>query len=106
MIPITKHDFGQDYGQSFKKMNTRPKYSYGDFQNRKRKPRQFRYLYNNQHKRRSKISKTQNLRVELHAPTDIQVGKPFKLKCLVSGSLAEAVDIIWDNDSSKHENMD
>jgi hypothetical protein len=41
--------------------------------------------------------------VELHAPKDIKVGNNFKLKCIVSGSLAEAVDIIWDKDDASDE---
>jgi hypothetical protein len=41
--------------------------------------------------------------VELHAPKDIEVGNHFKLKCIVSGSLAEAVDIIWDKDEANDE---
>ena len=41
--------------------------------------------------------------MELHAPKDIEVGDHFKLKCIVSGSLAEAVDIIWDKDDASDE---
>ena len=41
--------------------------------------------------------------MELHAPKDIEVGDNFKLKCIVSGSLAEAVDIIWDKDDARDE---
>ena len=41
--------------------------------------------------------------MELHAPKDIEVGDNFKLKCIVSGSLAEAVDIIWDRDDASDE---
>ena len=31
------------------------------------------------------------------------VGDHFKLKCIVSGSLADAVDIIWDKDDASDE---
>eukprot|EP00092_Neocalanus_flemingeri_P036653 GFUD01039908.1.p1 GENE.GFUD01039908.1~~GFUD01039908.1.p1 ORF type:complete len:704 (-),score=134.54 GFUD01039908.1:114-2225(-) len=75
----------------------------GSFQNKKRKYRKFLYMFNDREKRRSKVSKTLNLRVELHAPKDIKSGRLFKLKCIVSGSLAEAVEIIWDSDDETDE---
>lgn len=102
-IFISQQRTGQDYAPNLKNMNRKKTVFKGGYRNRKRKSRQYRYLYNDHHKRRSKVSKTQNLRVELHAPKDIEVGKHFKLKCIVSGSLAEAVDIIWDKDDSSHQ---
>ena len=41
--------------------------------------------------------------MKLHAHKNILVGDHFKLKCIVSGSLADAVDIIWDKDDASDE---
>ena len=61
-IKISQRRTGQDYYAGFEKMNKKKTIFKGGFRNRKRKSRQYLYLYNDHHKRRSKVSKPQNLR--------------------------------------------
>jgi len=102
--PLRQHNFTQAKQANRHKQKRQKTIFKGSFRNRKRKYRHFLYTFNDQDKRRSKVSKTLNLRVELHAPKDIEAGRLFKLKCIVSGSLAEAVEIIWDRDDDNNEN--
>ena len=102
----------------FNNMHKQQENMYGHLRNTISRPRQYRYVYNDLMKKRSKISKTQNLKasssnmfdfsisaifqVELVPPQKIDSGKPFKMRCVVRGSLVNAVDIIWSKDSTKH----
>ena len=61
-IAISQRRTGQDYDPNSAKVNEKKTIFKGGHRKRKRISRQYLYLYNDHHKRRSKVSKTQNLR--------------------------------------------
>jgi len=93
-IKTRKHYNEMGYNERYKQQD----YMFGKLLNKNSRSRKYRYVYNDHKKRRSRISKSQNLKVELIAPAEIKSEKPFKMKCIVRGSLVEAVDIIWSKD--------
>jgi len=105
-IESRKHYNEMGYNEmGYKKGHKQLDYMFGKLLDKNSRSRKYRYVYNDHNKRRSRISKSQNLKVELIAPAEIVSGKPFKMKCIVRGSLVEAIDIIWSKDEASDEGV-